>query len=608
MSPNLNGTAYERVLGALQAHGCRTAESNGHGTSSTCPAHEDANPSLSLRRSDGRALIFCHAGCSTSNVMEAIGLGLADLYDERSANYPYDDGRTVKRDYGRDGKKRFRQTGAGPTSTLYHLGRLADIPADRYVFLVEGEADVHAIEAEGGVATTAPQGADSFHKVDVSPLAGRLVTCVVDKDAAGNKWAVQVRQALHGVARDYRFVQAAEGKDSSDHIAAGHGLIGWVPYVFDPEPEPEREPETRQVTLRAASGMKMARVRWLQGGDMGGHIPLGGITLLAGREGIGKSTITYDIIGKLTTGTLHGEFHGNPRGVIIYATEDEWEPVILPRLAAAGADHTRVFRAEVEQDGAKDWISFPRDLKRLGAQAREHDVALLILDPIMSIIDGKLDTHKDREVRQALDPLSRFATDYDLAVIGLIHANKSSGTDPVNSVMGSRAFSAAARSVLYCIRVPPADGEAGPEEFLYSHEKCNLGPKQGSQKYTIEQVILHAEADDGNTFRITTSKIRWGDVDERRAADVMEEAARPRAKGGLRQDIKAWLIEQGDVLTPVGDIVAEFGSRASRNTIDKTLSRMVSDDEIERPQNGLYRAKLVVRPAIPPIQPRLTGF
>lgn len=45
-----------------------------------CPAHEDRRPSLSIGEGDdGRALIYCHTGCSTEAVCAAIGLTLADL-------------------------------------------------------------------------------------------------------------------------------------------------------------------------------------------------------------------------------------------------------------------------------------------------------------------------------------------------------------------------------------------------------------------------------------------------------------------------------------------------------------------------------------------------
>lgn len=46
-----------------------------------CPAHEDRSPSLSLREtSDGKALLFCHAGCRTEAVVAALGLRMADLF------------------------------------------------------------------------------------------------------------------------------------------------------------------------------------------------------------------------------------------------------------------------------------------------------------------------------------------------------------------------------------------------------------------------------------------------------------------------------------------------------------------------------------------------
>lgn len=47
-----------------------------------CPAHQDSTPSLSLREeSDGTVLIHCFAGCGTADVMNAVGLTLADLFD-----------------------------------------------------------------------------------------------------------------------------------------------------------------------------------------------------------------------------------------------------------------------------------------------------------------------------------------------------------------------------------------------------------------------------------------------------------------------------------------------------------------------------------------------
>jgi hypothetical protein len=45
-----------------------------------CPAHEDRNPSLSVRETDGRVLVHCFAGCTVGAIVEALGLGLQDLF------------------------------------------------------------------------------------------------------------------------------------------------------------------------------------------------------------------------------------------------------------------------------------------------------------------------------------------------------------------------------------------------------------------------------------------------------------------------------------------------------------------------------------------------
>lgn len=46
-----------------------------------CPSHDDRNPSLAVRElDDGTILVKCFAGCSTSEVISAVGLALKDLF------------------------------------------------------------------------------------------------------------------------------------------------------------------------------------------------------------------------------------------------------------------------------------------------------------------------------------------------------------------------------------------------------------------------------------------------------------------------------------------------------------------------------------------------
>lgn len=70
----------DRVLDALRAQGGSVKQSGGQWMC-TCPAHDDRNPSLSVKQcDDGRVLLKCFAGCSVVAVTDAIGLETRDLF------------------------------------------------------------------------------------------------------------------------------------------------------------------------------------------------------------------------------------------------------------------------------------------------------------------------------------------------------------------------------------------------------------------------------------------------------------------------------------------------------------------------------------------------
>jgi putative DNA primase/helicase len=57
------------------------AKQNGNGWKAKCPAHDDRQPSLSIHEgADGRVLLKCFAGCTTANILAAIGLTMRDLF------------------------------------------------------------------------------------------------------------------------------------------------------------------------------------------------------------------------------------------------------------------------------------------------------------------------------------------------------------------------------------------------------------------------------------------------------------------------------------------------------------------------------------------------
>ncbi|MBA2639915.1 MAG: AAA family ATPase [Nocardioidaceae bacterium] len=500
---SLSTTAYWRVLDALGEHGSKV-KANGVSATAQCPAHDDHNPSLRLRRIDGQALLHCHAGCGTADVLAALDLTLGALYDEPTgARYDYTDrAGTVLRTVHRSPDKRFRQSGhTKGTAPLYRLPAVVQaVAAGQPVYLVEGEKDVHALESLGAVATTSPMGASNWAKVDPAPLTGAHVVVVGDQDETGKTYAAAAVDTLHDLAASVRLARPKVGNDAADHVAAGYDLDDLEPAELPPETTDHSVSDgARELILTAASAIKPRRVRW----SWADRIALGTLALLAGPEGLGKSTLAYWVAARITRGELPGEDEGHPRGVLVCATEDSWEHTIVPRLLAAGADLPRVFRVEVRT--AYDvhvGLSLPRDLVAVENAARQVDAALLILDPLMSRLDSNLDTHRDGEVRRALEPLAALADRARMAVLGLIHHNKSGSTDPLQVVMASKAFTAVARSVHSVIRDPDDDTDT---RRLFGTPKNNLG--RTDQPTLAFTVASHAvDTDDGTAW---TGRVEW---------------------------------------------------------------------------------------------------
>src|SRR5262249_1104804 len=155
------------------------------------------------------------------------------------------------------------------------------------------------------------------------------------------------------------------------------------------------------------------------------------LSIAAGREGTGKSSFGIWLAARVTRGDLPGSLFGCVHTVIYAAVEDSWKYTLVPRLTAAGADLTKVFRVEViEDEGDGTSLSRPADISLLELEIKRRDAALVVLDPLMSTISERIDTHKERDVRIALDPLARLADRTRVVVLGIAHFNKGASTDP----------------------------------------------------------------------------------------------------------------------------------------------------------------------------------
>lgn len=309
--------------------------------------------------------------------------------------------------------------------------------------------------------------------------------------------------------------------------------------------DPER---VRAVRLTAADSIEPKPVRWL----WDERLPMGELVLIAGREGVGKSTRAYQLAADVSRGNLPGEFEGKPRGVLVAATEDSWEHTIVPRLMAAGADLSRIYRVEVETaTGVHLGLSLPQDIPALNRLAVEYEIGLMLLDPLMSRL-GSLDTHKDAEVRMALEPLVSLSHAANMTVIGLIHHNKSGSTDPLSLIMGSKAFTAVARAVFTVMTDPEDETE---RRRLFGIAKSNLGRTDiPVEVFEIERVDIPTNSGPASTSRIRITGENYGGT----LRDAME-VTEPGERAAWREAAD-WL---SDYIRSKGGTVPSADARAA---------------------------------------------
>lgn len=288
--------------------------------------------------------------------------------------------------------------------------------------------------------------------------------------------------------------------------------------------------EGRHLVLTTAAQITPRPTTWLWQDRM----PGGSLCLIAGPEGTGKSTCAYWLAAQITRGTLPGIHYGTPKNVFVAATEDSWAMTIVPRLIAADADLSRIYRLEVVTSaGTGGALTLPKDVPAMEEHVRELKPALLLLDPIMSRVDASLDTHRDQETRQALEPIAGIADRHDMAVLGLIHFNKSESGTVLNNVMASKAFTAVARSVSVVVRDP--DDETGTTR-IFATVKNNLG--RDALPLLPFQISEHTFTEAGQPIR--TSRIDWLEERDDSIHDLIRES-RSDGDRSIVQQASDWL-------------------------------------------------------------------
>jgi putative DNA primase/helicase len=250
-----------------------------------------------------------------------------------------------------------------------------------------------------------------------------------------------------------------------------------------------RESGSQRLALRRASDIECTAINWLWPQRMVGD----GLTIITGPVGISKSLISVDVAARVTTGGKwpDGTGHAPQGSVILFGAEDDAGKVVVPRLAAAGADLARVHvcqGAVNADDGDADApaaVILERHIEELRAALDEvADCRLIVFDPLPDYIAG--DENNSAEVRRALVPLARLAQERNVAVLAVLHQNKKNDLTTVQRIAGSGAFAQIARVVLSIGTHPEdADKETGKRRIMLV-SKNNYGQRDVGQAYEIE--------------------------------------------------------------------------------------------------------------------------
>jgi putative DNA primase/helicase len=257
------------------------------------------------------------------------------------------------------------------------------------------------------------------------------------------------------------------------------------------------------VLLRMAD-VEAQDVSWL----WPGRLPFGRLRLLVGRPGEGKSFATLDWAARVSNGSDWPD--GSPcesGSVLLVSAEDDPGDTIRPRLDAHDADSTKIHmlkgvNAKSKSGKAIEEAFTLADLEPLKqALSTIGDVRLIVIDPIGSYVGGRVDAHRDNEVRGVLAPLAALAQETGAAVVLVAHQRKGAAANPDDMVLGSRAFTGLARSVLHLMRDPDDEDR----RFLLPG-KMNLSIPAPGLAFTIgdEPARVQWEAD---PVSITASEV-----------------------------------------------------------------------------------------------------
>jgi hypothetical protein len=465
-----NGITLDEIVSRL-----KKAKPDGKGGfTALCPAHDDHNPSLSIRRGDKQGVIIkCHSqNCTYHDVVGALGLSVtsAKSSDMQPTYYEYRDESGVVafravRKYGINGDKTFSmQTPDGRGGWIsklprevrrvpYRLPELIEaIAEEKRIYVVEGEKDCDTAREYGLVATTNIGGAGKWGEELSAHLKDADVVILPDNDAPGRDHAERVARSLAGIARSIRIVTLPgllEKGDLTDWLCEGHQLdelercVTAAP-VWTGNEAPDNELPFATCALYAPPPEPLTYVvdEMFVAGEPG---------MIFGDGGSFKTTGALHIACAIAGGyKAFAHFGTVQRPVLIVSAEDS-AGVLTQRMTAMcnghGWDVKRVLSNVHYYALGGVTLTDPKWCTKILAEIVRLDAGFVMLDPYQELVPG-VDQNSAEANGPHMATLRRFCQPTKAAVVLLHHAGKAGENKrAIDRVRGSSALYGAMRLV-----------------------------------------------------------------------------------------------------------------------------------------------------------------
>ena len=303
----------------------------------------------------------------------------------------------------------------------------------------------------------------------------------------------------------------------------------------------------------------------------------GSPTLCVGEGAVGKSFVLAYIAARFTRGepfvdALRSEEpFTRPSNVAIMLTEDT-DGVFKDRFEAAGGDSVRITDLSSTDNVAGMDIRSPvfleDDLPELISELKERSIDLLIIETLLEHMGNRSgrrlpNTSNELEVRNQLRRLLAVCQAADIYCIAVMHPRKGNTGKAIESPSGSRGFTNAARSVMFCYEDPPTDekpAEDNPVRLLSTGKANYVAKEPPTLRFKVRSFIGDAPCGCNDLRECDhPARVDWfhGDelYDERSAQEVVEteqngEKKHPPAKQKAMNFLEALIQPDGWIRIP----------------------------------------------------------